>query len=82
MLKIRKRLAVAVARNFAAGLLQNAECALLESTGLTDEELGEMQAEMSRIAQRIEATINFEVLGHLGTRKDAVRRELACMSRT
>lgn len=79
MPKIRKRLAIAVARNFAAGLVANAECGLLESLDFTESEFAEMQAEMSRIAERIEATINQDVLAQLGSREEIERREHAAM---
>lgn len=81
MPKIRKRLAIAVARNFAAGLVENAECALLKTTGLTEDELGEMQSEMYRIAQRIEATVNFDLLEQLGTPEEVAKREFEYMTR-
>lgn len=67
MAKIRKRLAIAAARNFAAGLVENMEVGLLDSLGFSEEEYKEMQAEMSRIAARIAATVNREVLSELGT---------------
>lgn len=76
MTKIRKRLAIAAARNFAAGLVQNVEVGLLDSLGFSDEEFTEMHAEMKRIAARIEATINQEVLAELGTPEERIAREL------
>lgn len=80
MRKIRKRLAIAFARNFAAGLVQNAECGWFEGVGLTEDELSEAQAEMARIAARIEATVNAEALAMLGTAEEVAARELTRMT--
>lgn len=79
MAKIRKRLAIAAARNYAAGLVENMEVGLLNSLGFSEEEYKEVQAEMSRIAARIAATVNHEVLAELGTpaeRADAERASI------
>lgn len=54
---IRKRVARNFARSFAAGLVQNAEVAWQEDSGLSDEEMTEAHAELQRIAAKIEATI-------------------------
>jgi hypothetical protein len=77
MAKIRKRLAIAAARNHAARLVENMEVGLLDSLGFSDEEYKEMQAEMYRIAARIAATVNHEVLAELGTPAEREAAELA-----
>lgn len=59
--------------------MANAECMLLESLDFTEAELAEMQAEMPRIAERIQAAINPDVLAQLGTAEDIARREHAAM---
>lgn len=76
MSNIRKRLAIAFARNYAAGLLENSECGFLEGIGLTDDELGVAQEEMTRIANRIQATVNNKVLAQLGTKEEIEAREI------
>lgn len=75
MPRIRKRVAMAVARNFAVGLLENAQCSLLVATGLTDDELIEMQSELQRIAERIESTVNYDLLAQAGSLDDVTQRE-------
>jgi hypothetical protein len=67
MLKIRKRLAIAFARDYAASLIYNTECGLLDGINLTNDELVEVQFEMVRISARIQATVNEEVLDQLCT---------------
>jgi hypothetical protein len=61
MSKIRKRLAVAFARNVAAQSLRNMECGWMVDAGLTEDELTEAQAEIARLAEKIQATVNQEV---------------------
>lgn len=51
-----KRAARNFARNFAAGLVQNAEIGVLEDIGLSDDQVTEAQAEMERIAKRLEVS--------------------------
>lgn len=59
----RRRVAIAFARNFASGLLQNTEVWFQqEQTTLTDEEIIIAGDELTRLHQRIEATINQEML--------------------
>jgi len=53
MKRVRKRLARAFARSFAAGIIENTETGWQEDTGLTEEELEEANKEMLRIAERI-----------------------------
>ena len=65
MPKIRKRLAIALARNFASGLIESSEVLMQEGTGLTGEELAEAQNEIMRIAKRIDATVNRDLLSEL-----------------
>ena len=79
MPKIRKQLAIAFARNYAAGLVENSECGFLEGIGLTDDELAVAQEEMSRIANRIDATVNVKVLAQLGTTKEIEAQEIKRM---
>ena len=78
---IRHRLAIAFARNFAAGLVENAECAWHDGVGLSDDELQVAQKELTRIAARIEATINQKVLAQLGTREEMDARQSAHIAR-
>lgn len=57
------RVAIAFARSFASGLVQNAEaCWQQEGTTLTDAEIDIVKKELERIHQRIEASINPEML--------------------
>lgn len=77
MPKIRNRLAIAFARHFAAGLVENAECAWQDGIGLSDDELQLAQLELSRIAARIEATINQKILAELGTNEQMAARQAA-----
>ena len=79
MPKIRKQLAIAFARNYAAGLVENSECGFLEGIGLTDDELAVAQEEMSRIANRIDATVNVKVLAQLGATKEIEAQEIKRM---
>jgi len=61
MPKIRKRLAVAFARSFAAGLVENAEVEL-QNVDLTEDEFKIAHEELLKISKRIEATVNAELL--------------------
>lgn len=61
MPKIRKRLAVAFARSFASGLIQNAEVEL-QNVDLSEEEFEVAHKELLNIAKRIEASVNTELL--------------------
>lgn len=79
MPKIRKRLAIAFARNYAASFVENSQCGLLGGAGLTDDELTEVQAELTRIAKRIQSTVNSEVLAQLGTDEEIILREIERM---
>ena len=74
MAAVRKRLAIAFARNFAAGLVDNAECAWQAGVGLTADELQVAQEEMTKIAARIQATVNSELLAVLGTDTEMAER--------
>lgn len=61
--KPRARVAVAYARSFAAGLIQDAKGGFLkEGTCLTDEEEKLVVQELERIQSRIEATINHDLV--------------------
>ena len=75
---IRQRLVVAAARDVAARLVRNMEVGLLDSLPFSDEEFTAMHVEMVRIADKIAATINQEVLAQLGTPQERAARELAC----
>lgn len=57
MPKPRKQLAIAFARNFAAGLIQNAEVHWQQGSGLSEEELDLADQELAIIAKKIEASI-------------------------
>lgn len=78
---IRHRLAIAFARNFAAGLVENVECAWQDGAGLSDDELSVAQEELTRIAARIKATINQKILAELGTQEEMDARQSAHIAR-
>ncbi len=73
---VRKRLVIAAARDYAARLVRTMEVGLLDSLEFTEAEYMEMQAEMCKIADRIAATVNEEVLAQLGTPSERAAREL------
>lgn len=81
MPKVRTRLAIAFARNFAAGVVANVECGWQDGVGLSDDELQVAQQEMTRIAARIVATINQSVLAELGTCEEMANRQSAHVAR-
>jgi hypothetical protein len=57
--KPRVRAAIAYARNFAAGLIDNAEPGWIQDqTNLTEEEGDIVTEELQRIKERLEKTIN------------------------
>jgi hypothetical protein len=57
--KPRVRAAIAYARNFAAGLIDNAEPGWIQhQTNLTEEEADIVTQELQRIKERLEKTIN------------------------
>lgn len=57
--KVRNRVAIAFARNFAAGLVQNCEPTFQQdTTNLSDEEMEVVEQEIERIAKRIQAMVN------------------------
>lgn len=59
MAKPRVRVAIAFARNFAAGLVQNCEPGFQQdTTNLTEEEMQIVNEEIERIYKRIEAMVN------------------------
>jgi hypothetical protein len=61
--KPRVRAAIAYARNFAAGLIDNAEPGWIQDqTNLTEEEGDIVTQELQRIKERLEKTINREEL--------------------
>ncbi|MDG1580952.1 hypothetical protein [Pseudomonas sp. GOM6] len=61
--KPRVRVAVAFARNFASGLLSNAESIFQQAgTTLTDAEMEIVHLELQRISQRINASVNQDAL--------------------
>lgn len=62
MPKTRKRMARNWAKNFAAGLLQNAEPQFQEGTGLTEEEIDVAQQELYRLAERIQSMVKNDLL--------------------
>jgi hypothetical protein len=61
--KPRVRVAIAFARSFASGLVQNAEPTFQqEGTTLTDDEIKIVEEEILRIHKRLEASIDQEML--------------------
>lgn len=62
--KIRKSLAIAFARSFAAGLIENSEVELQE-VKLSEEELEVAHKELLKIAKKIEQTINYNLLDQI-----------------
>lgn len=61
--KPRIRAAIAFARNFAAGIVENAEPIWQQcATTLTDAEMEIVNQELERIAKRLEASINQDAL--------------------
>lgn len=57
--RVRNRVAIAFARNFAAGLVQNCEPGFQQDgTNLTDAEMDVVQAEIDRIFERLQASVN------------------------
>ncbi|MDH0342120.1 hypothetical protein [Chromobacterium haemolyticum] len=63
MTTIRKRVAIHWARNFAAGMLQNAEPIWIGAdAGLTAEEIMVAEEELKRLAAKIQATVNDALL--------------------
>ena len=64
MAKIRKRLAIAFARSFAAGLVENAEVELQE-VDLSENEFAVAHEELLKISRQIEATVNADLLAEL-----------------
>lgn len=66
--KPRVRVAIAFARNFASGLVQNAEPLWQqEGTTLTDEEIVIVEEELLRIAKKLEESVNQELLAKVRT---------------
>ncbi len=62
MAKTRKRAAIAFARNFAAGVLENAEIEHQQGTTLTEDEMAIASEELQRIADRLHAAVNVTAL--------------------
>lgn len=61
--KPKVRVAVAFARNFASGLLSNAESIFQQAgTTLTDAEMEIVHLELQRISERINASVNQDAL--------------------
>lgn len=59
MAKPRIRVAVAFARSFAAGLVQNCEPGFQQdTTNLTDEEMDIVNKEIERLYERLQAMVN------------------------
>jgi len=75
--RIRKSLVVAAARDVAARLVRNMEVGLLDALPFSEDEFTAMHAEMVRIADKIAATVNEDVLAQLGTPHERTARELA-----
>lgn len=63
----RVRVAIAFARNFAAGLVQNAEIGFQQHlTNFSEEEMEVANAEMARIYERLQKTVNEDDLEKSG----------------
>jgi hypothetical protein len=57
--KPRKKAAIAFARNFVVGIVDNLEPSWIQhQTNLTDEEMTLVHAELAQIKLRLEATVN------------------------
>lgn len=64
--KPRKRAAIAFARNFVVGIVDNLEPGWIQhQTNLTEEEMDLVTAELEKIKSRLESTVNQDELAKI-----------------